>query len=465
MTLHNTLIKPGDRGTTNTDGYVINVPRPYNKQLTIIYAQKRFKVIVAGRRVGKTTSAIIALLSYGVKNPNSVLYYVAPTYKQAKNIAWSMLLRFVNNAYLKKNEQELYIKIPNGTEIYLKGADAPDSLRGVKVNFCILDEYADMKPMIFDEIIRPMITDSRGLCWFLGTPRGFDHFHKLWKEVNEGKKGNDWIAFRLKTADNPYILRSEIEKARKESDPRSFAQEWEAEFVTFSGLVFQGFRRPDHVETFDIEKIKGIDLCGLDFGADHPTCASFGRITVDGHVYIWGEYCQREKDFEEHVKGFKVVRGKKFIRQWFCDPSAKQMMQEMKKLGITAKPAVNDRSFGISLIRGLLEKKKLHIHPDCGNLIYEFEHHRYKTEKESRGDIKKDLDVIKKDDDMLDATRYMLSSYFKRRHSADEMFANSTGEYSLDQGVRRAFDLDNLDNNTWATKVVSDTAPEFILNR
>lgn len=440
----------------------IRLPYPHPKQKTIIYEDVRYKVMVCGRRFGKTTSALIAAVLQAIEKPRSIIFYIAPTYRQAKSIAWSTLLGWLGDSFKRKNEQELLVEFHNGSKIVLKGADNPDSLRGTYVHLAIMDEYADMKPSIWDEIIRPQLADTKGRAWFMGTPRGYDHFHDLWKRAFTGELGGDWQAYRLTTYDNPHIERAEIEAAKAQSDERAFSQEYLAEFVQFEGLVYKDFNKAAHVRDFDLTKVVGVDLCGLDWGADHPTAGIFLRITPTGQVYVWGEHYEREKAVEEHAKALKKLAKRGKVRQWFLDPSAKQVSEDLKKQGIKTKKAVNDRIYGISELRTLLKGNKLIIHPTCVNLVYEFEHHRYKDRK---GAKKNDVDraVLKEDDDALDALRYAVASHFRgQKQSFEGKSYHGLGQQA--PGIRRSFDRVNLDNNRNLYAPVEEDAmiaPEF----
>lgn len=423
----------------------IRLPMPHAQQKTVIYASKRYKVMVCGRRFGKTTAALIKAVTLANSKPHQVIYYIAPTYRQAKQIAWSMLLSWVGQAYLRKNEQELVLEFHNGSKIYLKGAENPDALRGSAVNLAILDEYQDIRPKVWEQIIRPMTIDTKGEVWFIGTPKGFNHFHDLWSRVFKGELGPEWAAYRLTSYDNPHLPREELEAAKAESDPRAFAQEYLAEFVQFEGLVYPDFSRSRHVEVFDTGKIEGIDLVGLDFGADHPTAGIFARVTTGGQVYVWGEHYRRDASAAEHSADLKAIRGNREIRRWYLDPSAKQFAKELRVNGIVATPAINSREFGISELRALLREGRIHISPSCSNLVFEFEHHRYKTDrdlKDSEGDVSQN--VKKTDDDALDALRYLVASHFKGKHSKDSAPAI---EANLPVAGRIEFDRVNLDNN------------------
>src|SRR3990167_1411657 len=141
-------------------------------QFQVFSDPARFVILSAGRRFGKTVLALIDLLSVAFAKEKSRCWYVAPTYKQAEMIAWKMLQDMVpKEAIRKKNEVKLEIILINGSEISLKGADNEDSLRGVGLDYVILDEYAGMKPNVWQEIIRPMLSDRQGGALFIGTPK------------------------------------------------------------------------------------------------------------------------------------------------------------------------------------------------------------------------------------------------------------------------------------------------------
>ena len=209
--------------------------QPHLNQQKIKESQARFKVVVAGRRFGKTCFAINALINKALEFPNTKNWYIGPTYHQSKEIAWKMLQFYLPEEFVsKKNESELKIELIQGSEIALKGADKPESLKGVGLNFAILDEYGQMKESAWEESIRPMLVDSKGKAIFIGTPVGYNHF---WKLYNKEKDDPDYKSFHFKTVDNLAIpqIAEEVEKARQETDPIKFSQEYEANFESLVG--------------------------------------------------------------------------------------------------------------------------------------------------------------------------------------------------------------------------------------
>src|SRR3990167_10688943 len=156
----------------------------------------RFKVICAGRRWGKSTLAITSALTVMASKPNSICAVIAPTYQQAKDIYWRDPLKIPSlipqDAILKKNDSELFIQLKDvNSYLYLRGSDRPDTLRGLRYDFAVLDEYASMKANVWEQIIQPALLDSGGNAMFISTPFGYDKFYKIWKKGQDGKD-KDW---------------------------------------------------------------------------------------------------------------------------------------------------------------------------------------------------------------------------------------------------------------------------------
>jgi hypothetical protein len=249
---------------------------------------RRFIVLVAGRRFGKTYLAVARLIKMATTKPNSNSWYVAPTYKQAKLIVWKILKAHIpREAIETKNEQELTIILKNGSEISLKGADNPDSLRGVSLDLGILDEFQDMNVSIWGEVIRPMLATTGGQAMFIGTPKGFNHFYDMYMLAMANPA--HWGAYHFTTLDGGYVPPEEVEAAR--NDPtislREFKQEFEASFENMTGRVYDSMGRlpfPDG-NIMSIEYPGGLPiLMGLDFNVD-PMTASYGFKAM-GNVYL-----------------------------------------------------------------------------------------------------------------------------------------------------------------------------------
>lgn len=243
-------------------------------QSQIFTDSSRFRTVVAGRRFGKTFLSIAELLRVALSGKNKVCWYVAPTYKSAKDIAWDMLQLTVPNEYIrKKNETDLSLVLLNGSKISLKGAEKPDNLRGRSLDLAILDEFADMKSEAWNEVIRPSLSDRKGSALFIGTPKGRNHFYELW---TRGIDGDDqWSSFQYTTLDGGNVDSEEIEQAKLDLDERTFRQEYLADFVNYTGIIYYNFNREQSVKPFtgDYDEVH----IGMDFNLDPMSACVFVR--------------------------------------------------------------------------------------------------------------------------------------------------------------------------------------------
>src|SRR5213593_2374038 len=205
---------------------ILNIERTFSPEHgQVLRSDRRFIVLVAGRRWGKTTLALWMLLLHALGAPRRLCYYIAPTQRQAKEIAWRALKTLVPPLMRRATrESELEIELLNGSRIKLHG---PASLRGNSLDSVVLDEYSDMPPNFWEEVVWPMLADHQGRALFTGTPKGFNHFYQLYLDAQSRPES---AAFRFKTEQGGHILPSELALLRSGMDPRRFAQEMEAQF-------------------------------------------------------------------------------------------------------------------------------------------------------------------------------------------------------------------------------------------
>ena len=206
-------------------------PRPLQQELHQMLDANRFNVLVCHRRFGKTVCAINHLLKRAIEEqkPNPRLAYVAPTYRQAKNVAWDYLKQFSEKIPgTKYHETELRCDLPNGARISLLGAENPNSLRGIYLDFAVMDEVADMPANIFPEVIRPALSDRKGSAAFIGTPQGHNYFHDLW-EAAATTKG--WQRKIYKASETGIVDDDELEAAKATMTEDQYNQEFECSWV------------------------------------------------------------------------------------------------------------------------------------------------------------------------------------------------------------------------------------------
>lgn len=260
----------------------------HKAQAEIFNSNSRFKVVAAGRRFGKSILAMSVLVYEASRKNNQLVWYVAPTYGMAKQIMWDELNKFLPIKWIKrKNETSLRFELVNGSVIVLKGADNPDNLRGVGLDYVVLDEVQDMKDDVWKTVLRPTLATTNGGALFIGTSKSYNHFYDLWQNGNNDSTGV-WESWQFMTKDSPFVPKAEIEQAKKDMDANSFSQEYEASFISMSGRVYYGFDRKKNIK-------EGIDFnpqlpiyIGQDFNID-PMSSCIMQIQDNGEVWVIDE--------------------------------------------------------------------------------------------------------------------------------------------------------------------------------
>ena len=208
-------------------------------QQEVFKDQTRFKVVAAGRRCGKSRMAAVTLLIEGLKCPQgSAVLYVSPTMGQSRQIIWDLLLDLGREVIQSSHVNNLDITLINGARIYVRGADRPDTLRGVSLTYAVLDEVADIKPEAWEQVIRASLSDKRGRALFIGTPKGRNWFYDTFK-LGESEDDPDWKSWHFTTADNPLIDQKEIKSAKKTLSSFAFKQEYMASFTNAGSDIFK----------------------------------------------------------------------------------------------------------------------------------------------------------------------------------------------------------------------------------
>ena len=253
--------------------------------------QSRFKVVAAGRRTGKSRLAAWMLIVEALQADRGNVWYVAPTQGQARDIMWLTLLELGNPVIESSHVNNMQIKLVNGAVISLKGADRPETMRGVSLKFVVLDEYADMKPSVFEQILRPALADLKGKSLFIGTPMGRNHFYELY---NYGDKNDDkeYKSWHFTSFDNPLLDPKEIEAAKKSMSSFAFRTEFMASFEAASGGIFkEEWIKIDEEEPKDGRYFVAVDLAGFENVAAATTAKkkrldqsaiAIVKITTDG---------------------------------------------------------------------------------------------------------------------------------------------------------------------------------------
>ncbi len=247
-------------------------------QSRVYHHPARFRVLVAGRRFGKTQLALVELLRATWLSPGATAWYIAPTYRQAKTIAWERLKSMLrDHTHVQISETELTIRFPGNRSIVLRGADQYHALRGSGLDFVVLDEFAGMKPEVWPEVIRPALADRHGRALFIGTPHGHNHFYDRFLFAQSDP---DWSAFQFTTLDGGYVGAQELAGAARELDQRLYRQEFEASFENNTlGRAYHAFSRHHHVSPCRYRPGAKL-IWSLDFNV-HPMCSILAQRNDD----------------------------------------------------------------------------------------------------------------------------------------------------------------------------------------
>lgn len=281
----------------------------------------RFSCLVAGRRWGKGELAAERVREAALFSGKVGDYaFIAPTYKQGKNIIWGKFWRRFPRQVLARdpNRTNLMFELVNGSRVVILGADNPDSLRGWDKGFrgVVLDEYDQWEAYAFETVIQPMLADWKGWALFTGTPDGFKNLYELWKRGQEGEhaKWKSWRTF--KSLENPWLDPGEIEEARRTTDPMRFRQEWEASFEAPTGRVYEDFTREGNASRPCPFEASLPVLVGLDFNIDPMSaviCQRHGQeLWVIGEIEQMNSHSQR--------MGGTLVEKYPRAKIW-CDPT------------------------------------------------------------------------------------------------------------------------------------------------
>ena len=238
-------------------------------QQTISDDPARFRVICAGRRFGKSFLAINELAKFA-RYPNQRCLYIATTYRQAKGVIWNDMLQMLSekNWVKKINQSELTVTLINDSTITFRSSENKEALRGLRFNFIAADEFADMDPDAWYTILRPTLSDTGGHAMFIGTPKSRNHFYDLFIQASTL---DDWSAHSYTTIQGGHVSEEEIEAARRDMGEREFLQEYEAQFIDYSGVIFYAFSE-DNMKPAPLLDSTTPIYCGIDFNVDPMSC-------------------------------------------------------------------------------------------------------------------------------------------------------------------------------------------------
>ena len=343
-------------------------PREQQEEIHHAIEQHRFTVVVAHRRMGKTVSAINHLIKAAIEcdKPNPRFAYIAPTYSQAKRVAWDYLLEYTRPLNATANIAELRVDFW-GRRVSLYGSDNPDSLRGQYFDGVVIDEVGDQNPRIWNEIIRPALSDRGGWCSFIGTPKGANHFAEL---ADRAKSEEGWKYLEFKASQTGVLPESELKAAYREMGEDKYNQEFECSFNaavegSYYGKLINDLERDHHITDFPRD-----DLCrsftAWDLGMGDSTAIWVAQLAgkeirlIDcvenhGQGLDWYVNWLRDNKYEgfTHILPHDVQ-----VRELGTGKSRKEVLEEAG-LSITVAPRLSVAD-GIQAVRRLLPRCWFH---------------------------------------------------------------------------------------------------------
>lgn len=399
------------------------------KQEEVIRSKSRYKVLNWGRRSGKTTEFAYEALGTALTIDNAKITYYAQTFGDARDIAWNIFLEVFGEAVIKKNETLLEIIVKNlkgGTsKIALKGWEGVVTAgkgRGTENDLILLDEVAFCRNFneYWETVLDPTLLTSKGRAVFGSTPNGFNWFYDL---CVKAQKTEDWYYNHATSYDNPHNSKEWIDKKKLEISEDKFHQEYLGDFRKQEGLVYKDFSRDRHITTRQPTKVVKT-MVGVDWGWTNP--AAVYRIREDGdrHYWIDMEFYKREQTTEAIIEAIKLRKPEMV----YPDPAEPDRIEMCKRAGLNVREVSKDIEAGISSVQEILKQGRLHIHPDCVNLIWEFETYAYPFKKANQNE--KEL-PIKENDHGMDICRYVLHN----QEPADYFFNKNYQTTKLTRGI------------------------------
>jgi len=348
-------------------GEVIEIPyKPREHQLKVheLLDGKRFAVVVAHRRFGKTVAALNHLIREAVLNEKETprYAYIAPTYGQAKRVAWDYLVKYTTPLGGTNNISELRVDFW-GRRIQLYGSDNPDSLRGQFFDGVIIDEVGDQNPKIWTDIVRPALTDRKGWCLFIGTPKGHNHFKEL---RDRAEKEEGWGLLEFKASETGVVDETELKAAKNEMGEDKYRQEFECSFDaavegSYYGTMLNELEEKKHMQEIPREELSRT-FTAWDLGMGDSTSIWVAQLVgseirlidyYENHGVGLDHYVKWIKD-NDYLKAQHILPHDVRVRELGTGKSRMEMLEEAGlEIKIAPRMGLDD---GIQAVRRMLPR-------------------------------------------------------------------------------------------------------------
>lgn len=276
---------------------------PHHYQVPFHAHTQRFKVVVGGRRSGKSLALLQDLVAHCLNTPQSLTWWVSPTYRDAREIGWEMFMEIKDvlaPAIKKIKETQMQVTFVNGARLLFKGSDNPDSLRGRGLSMVGIDEAAFVKRDVWFKVLRPALADKRGRAHLVSTPNGRNWFYDLYRKARAPSVPY-WQGYFWPTEFNPLITEEEIAEARENLSDADFRQEYLAEFITRAGRIYDEFDDSQICTDFHPDRAHHTIYLGMDFGFANPTAICFMAVNNETlEVTQFDEIYKERTTIEQH---------------------------------------------------------------------------------------------------------------------------------------------------------------------
>ena len=361
-------------------------------QQEIVDSDARFKVVAAGRRFGKSYLSM-NLMARHARQPFANVWYVTTTYGAAKNIMWLPLREKLRKLHWSKAFHEVAMTawLVNGSEISLKGTNNPDSLRGVGLDYLVIDEAAYVDEKVWTEVLRPTLSDRGGGALFISSPTGRNWFYELFEHgQNSGEA--DWESWQFTTLEGGNVPPDEVDAAKRDLDERTYEQEYEAQFVTYTGLVYYGFHHEESVVDISYNPEYPV-MIGMDFNIDPMTATVFQYdlrnpevVIIVDEIEIYGSNTDEmaEEILSRYPENMITIYPDPACVQSRTSAGGRTDLSILQNYGFKCKyrrkhPLIRDRINAVnSRLHNAEGERNLLINRKCKKVIKALERHSYK---------------------------------------------------------------------------------------
>lgn len=396
--------------------------QPHSGQALLHNSKERFRVIVAGRRWGKSLSAAkeaeVMLLTPGTRG-----WVVSKTYdltrKVIREICNDLIVKHNLRPSKKQMSGPIILEFPWGSWVEGKSAEHPESLLGEGLDWLIFDECAMCKSSIWEQYLRPTLTDREGWALFITTPNGYNWIYDLWKRGKDPDH-SEWSSLKSPSWENPHLSLKDIDEARRTMSAEVFMQEYGADFTISSGRVYKEFDEAIHIvpanELFihpDWSRFRSID-----FGYENPFVCLYFAVDPEDRVILYDEYYERHRTVEQHANflnkkeniGFPTERsGSGNFEYTTCDPSGASARATLLENGIPTLAVRSGVLQGLEAVREQLKvradgKPGFYASSRCIETIKEFNLYSYPESSISE-------EPVKEHDHAMDSIRYFVVNW------------------------------------------------------